>query len=280
MHRLLVGQFSSTMRRVASESAKRRIVHHGDAVADALGAENFDGFAHGVRAADFSGVADDVQACVARQIEGGAEIHGGQRKLVAAHAEGDDAGTVKLGGPAGHFLGRVGAELAGGVENPGGAQAVEGDDLRRFANGGEIGFDILHAAQHHARGNGDFGVDDILAQQLFEQPAGDQGVVLGIAQKRSDPFEDVDESREVGVVVARGDFFGGELGAVARGKFDGRFRADRAFEMQVQLRLRQGVDDRLMGGPRLDDSSHRARLRDLYCDGNCGRPALIQAVIQ
>ncbi len=47
------------------------IVHYRDAVADALGAQQFDGFSDVFGAADFAGVADDTQTFVAGQIESG-----------------------------------------------------------------------------------------------------------------------------------------------------------------------------------------------------------------
>ena len=223
-------------------------MHHGDAVADAFGAEDFNGFADGFGPADFAGMAKDVQALFAGQIEGGAEIHGGEREFVAAHAESDHAGFMELAGPARHFLGGIGAELAGGIENPCGAETVEGDDLRGLADGGEIRFHVLHAAQHHAGGDGDFGVDHVLALEFFEKLARDERVVGGIAKKRSDPLEDVDEAGEIGIVVTRDYLFGGELGAVARGEFDGGFGADGAFKVEMKLGFRKLVEDGALGG--------------------------------
>ena len=116
--------------------------------------------------------------------------------------------------------------------------------LRCFADRGEIRFDVLHAAQHHADRNGDFRIDDVLPQQFFEQPAGDQRVIFRVAEKRRDPFEGFDEAGEIRIVVTRGDFFGGELHAVASGQLHGRFRADRTFQVQMQFGFGKGVEDR------------------------------------
>ena len=93
---LLEGQFSSTTWRVRERLGQRRIVHHGDSVADALGARDFDGLANGFRPADFTGVTDDAQTFAASQIERGAKIGGGKRKFVTAHAERDDARPMQL----------------------------------------------------------------------------------------------------------------------------------------------------------------------------------------
>src|ERR1039457_1432872 len=64
---------------------QRRIVHHGDSVADALSAENIDGFADRLGAADFSRVANDTQSLAARKIERWAEVHGWKGELMASH---------------------------------------------------------------------------------------------------------------------------------------------------------------------------------------------------
>ncbi len=69
-------------------------------------------------------------------------------------------------------------------------------------------------------------------------------VVVRVAQKRSYPLEGFDESREIRVVVAGLDLFGRDFHIVARRKFDGGFRPNRAFEVEVKLRFRKRVDDR------------------------------------
>ena len=50
-----------------------------------------------------------------------------------------------------------------------GAQAAQTERFRGLANGGEIRLHILHAAQHHAGGNGDLRVDDVLPDEFFGQ---------------------------------------------------------------------------------------------------------------
>ncbi len=125
-----------------------------------------------------------------------------------------------------------------------GTKPAEGDDLRRLANGREIRFHILHAAQHHADGNRDFGVDHVLAQKFFEQPAGDKRVVLRIAQEGSDPFEDVDESGESSNIDSAQRLLPGS--AWSRG---GR---------QVRRRCRDGWSPRDADGARLWEESRRS----------------------
>ncbi len=238
------------------EFGERGIAHRGDAVADAFRAEQLDGFAHGFRRADFSGMANRVQGLAAGKVEGGAEIHSGVGQFVAAHAEGDDAGTTQAGCPASRFHGGFVAELARGVENPGDSETAEGSAFGRLADDGEIFLNVLHAAQHHAGREGDFRAHDILAQEFGRESSGDEGVILRIAQEGSDPFEGLDESGEGGKFVARGDFFGCELLAVTRRQFHGRFRADGTFQVQVKLGLGEGANDRAL---RLG-CGHRLRL--------------------
>ena len=127
----------------------------------------------------------------------GAKIDRGISQLVAAHAERYDAQGLQLGRPAGDFHGRIGTELAGGIEDQGGPQAAERHGLRDFADGGEIGFQILHAAEHDARGNGDFGIDDVLPQQFLAELARDERVVFRVAQKRGYPFERFEKAVEI-----------------------------------------------------------------------------------
>ena len=69
---------------------------------------------------------------------------------------------VNLDGPSRHFHGRLGAELPCGVEYPCGTKPAERARLGGLADGREIRFHVLHAPQHHARRNRDFGVDDVL----------------------------------------------------------------------------------------------------------------------
>ena len=54
--------------------------------------------------------------------------------------------------------------------------------------------------------------------------------------------------RKVRIVVARGHLFHGELHIVARGQLHRRFRADGAFQMQVQFCFGEGVEDRWLPG--------------------------------
>ena len=66
---------------VGQRVRKREIVHHADAVADPLRAQQFEGFAYIFRAAGFASMANQAQAFVAREIERGPEVGGRQRKL-------------------------------------------------------------------------------------------------------------------------------------------------------------------------------------------------------
>ena len=73
-------------------------MHHGDAVADAFGAENADRFANQLRRANLSGMADDAKSFVTSMIERGTEMFGWECELVATHAESNDAEFLKSPG--------------------------------------------------------------------------------------------------------------------------------------------------------------------------------------
>ena len=92
-------------------------------------------------------------------------------------------------------------------------------------------------------GDGDFGVDDVLADQLVGEALGNKAIVVRLAQERSDPLEGFDEAGKVRVVVTAGDFLGRDLDVVASGELDGRLRANRALEVKMELGLREGIED-------------------------------------
>lgn len=94
------------------------VVNGGDAMADALGAENFDRVADILRTAHFAGVDDAMETFVGGVVENFAEVGGGERFFVAAESEGDDPCGFHLRGEARNFHSFFGAELAYGVEDP------------------------------------------------------------------------------------------------------------------------------------------------------------------
>ena len=160
----------------------------------------FDGFANVFGTADFACVTNDVKASVTSQIKSGAEIGGGKAKLRRRPCR---RRRLRNGESLTALRATSFAASAPNWRTQSKIQAV-----RRRLNeaicdslpdGREIRFDVLHAAQHHADRNGNFRVNDVLQQKLFEQPTCDQSVVFRIAQERSDPFEDVDEAREIGI---------------------------------------------------------------------------------
>jgi len=70
---------------------------------------------------------------------------------------------------------------------------------------------------------------------VFGEVAGDERVILRVAQERSDPFEGLDEFAEVAVSVSLADFFLSHDDAVTScQRADGR-GLNGAFEMEVQL---------------------------------------------
>src|SRR5271163_8686 len=149
-----------------------RIIDRGDAMADAFGTEEFDGFANFFRAADFTGVHQAVQAQVASFVVGGAKFFSWYAEFVAADAEGYD---FFRGGAAGGFNdlhGGVDAELTGGVEDPVHGQAAFFKRFGGTQDGFKIGFRPLLAEKHDADGESDFGVDDALGQEVLGEVRG------------------------------------------------------------------------------------------------------------
>ena len=92
----------------------------------------------------------------------GRKLTAGKRQFVAAHPERHDAGCLQLRRPPRHLHRGLRAELPRRIKNPRGSQPAERYALRHIANRYEIRFHVLHAAKHHADGNGDFGIDDVL----------------------------------------------------------------------------------------------------------------------
>ncbi len=268
------------MERSLSSAIRLRVASGGDAVTDALGAEQFDGFAHGLRAADFAGMRQTTQAVRGNKFVDGAKIGRGDGEFVAAKAVGDHAFVSRVRRRARDFHSRVGAELAHGVEDPLHAQASWLEGGGGFANRAEIGLDVLPAQEHHADRKRDFGVDDILSEQVLGQTAGDQRIVRGRAQVGSHPLVGFDEGGEVGRGVTRGHCRFVDGVAVARGERDHCGGRDASFEVQVQLGFGQGAElrrERSGDGAGFDGSED---VGTCYCLGRAGRPALIHAVSQ
>jgi hypothetical protein len=105
----------------------------------------------------------------------------------------------------------------------------------------EIGLHVLPAQEHHTHRKRDFGVDDILGEQVLGQTAGDQRIILGRAQVRSHPNVGFDEGRKVGRGVTCGHCRFVYDVAVSRGELDHCGGRDASFEMQVQLGFGQDV---------------------------------------
>jgi hypothetical protein len=70
-----------------------------------------------------------------------------------------------------------------------------------------------------------------------------QRIILRATQKRCNPDKILDELIEIARGVTRSDFFQRKRDAVARGQFEERWRLDRALQMNVQLRFRDGVQN-------------------------------------
>ena len=220
---------------VGKEVHEGGIVDGGDAMANALDAKEFNGFANFFGATDFAGVHEAMDAERGGSVVNGAEFGGSDAEFVAADAEGDDGFG---GGGANGFddaHGSFGSELADSVKDPIEAQAFGGEWLGGAEDGFEILFGRLVSKQHDADGERDFGIDNILFEELIAKVFGDEGEVLRVAEPGGDPFESFEEAEEVGVIVVAVDFGFIDKNAVTAGERADGGDADGAFKMKVQF---------------------------------------------
>ena len=123
-----------------------------------------------------------------------------------------------------------------------GPEEFETAGFERFGStkdGFEIFFGALISEKHYADGEGDFGVDNVLGEELFGEVLDDQGIVLGSSEKGSDPFEGVEEAEKIRVRVAAANFVFGDGNAVTGCERRDDGRADTAFEMEMQFGFRE-----------------------------------------
>src|ERR1700730_10541115 len=165
----------------------------------------------------------------------GAKVRGGHAQFVAANPEGDDGFGSAL--PCGfkNARGSFGPELPDRVKDPVDAQAAAGKPFGGAEDRFKISFRALLAEKHDADREGDLGIDDALREQLLAKVASDQRIVLGIAEKRGDPLESLQELHEALVGLTLTNFLFRSGNAVARGKRADRGRLDGTFKMKVQL---------------------------------------------
>src|SRR5215469_1962422 len=216
---------------------QRRVAEGGDAVPDTLHTEQFDRLSDFFRATDLAGMHQATKTGFGGTGVDTTELLGFDLQLVAADTEGDDPRRVAKPGPIDDLRGAVGAKLADSVKNPVQAKAFR---FKRLS-GGEYGFEvclgILVAKKHHTDGERDLGVGHILRDQLLGKIGGDEGEIGGLSQKRSDPFESVNELVEVGVGIALLNVGFGERYTMPFGKRSSYRRADGAFQMNVEFGL-------------------------------------------
>src|SRR4029077_2577411 len=93
------------------------IAHYADAVADALGAQEFNGFTDDFRSADFSRVNQAVHSLAGHEVIDGTQVGRRKAQFIAANSVGDNVRRMQLGGDPRDFHCRCGAPLAHGVEN-------------------------------------------------------------------------------------------------------------------------------------------------------------------
>src|SRR5260370_41850033 len=159
------------------------IVDRCDAMADALRAKQFDGFANFLRAADFASVHQLMQADFSGAIVDGAKFLGRDAELVAADSKSHDSFRVAALSRFDDVYRRVGADLARRVEYPPKSESAALEGLGGAEESFEICFGLLLTQEHYADGEGNFRVDDALCEQMFGEVAGDERVVLRLSQK-------------------------------------------------------------------------------------------------
>ena len=132
----------------------------GDAVADALDMEQFDGFADFLGATDLAGVHQEMKAIVGSLLVDRTKILGRHAHFVAADAEGHDRFGAAIAGP------RLTTSMAASAPNCRAASKIQFRRSPSFFKGFgglqncfEIGFGPLFAKQHHSDRESDLGVD-------------------------------------------------------------------------------------------------------------------------
>lgn len=207
-------------------------------VTDTFDGEKFNGFSDFFRTADFAGVHEATEARGSRGFIDRQKITGGDAEFVAADAERDNfrRGAAFCGVDDAH--GGFGAELADGIEYPAQREAAGLELFGGTKNGSEIGFGRLFAEEHDADGERDFSVDDVVLQELFAKIVGNERVVGGFTQIAGDPFESVEETEKVGVIITAADFGFGGGDTVASGKGADGGGLNGTFEVEVKFGLR------------------------------------------
>src|SRR5712671_6964674 len=125
-------------RSFAQSRGQSGVASDGDAVADALGAENVERVADGVRPADFSGMGHAMQAAGRGEFEHWAKIGGGESKFVAADTESDHSFGAQFDGGTRGVHSRARAELPHAIENPLQTQTERFEDADGLADGAEV----------------------------------------------------------------------------------------------------------------------------------------------
>src|ERR1019366_1958051 len=221
-----------------------RILPGGKAVADTFRFE-VQRAPNGLRPSAFTGVGREMKTLLRAARVNSREPLRWAGTLVAANAEGHHVAIAKLDGEIEHALRFLGAELPDGIEYPQQRNAEVflsplAATFQPLENRGEI----LLAPEADANRNNNLRMQNVLRFQALHQPVSNQLVVFRSAQVSCYILECREETREVLVVVELLHY--GERGPihpVSLAQFQQRGRLDRAFEMQMELGLRQREDE-------------------------------------
>lgn len=206
-------------------------------MADTFNAKNLHGLADFFRAADFAGVHQAMETGGAGGLISRQEFPGSDAQFIAADTEGDNFGRRAVFGGIDNPHRRVRTELTDGVEDPTQGEPASFEGFGGTKYGREIFLGRLLAEQHDADGESDFGIDDAVLEELFAETVSGKRVIRGIAQIRRHPFESVEETEKVGIVVAAADLDFRNAHAMTGSKGANRCGLDRAFEVKVKLSL-------------------------------------------
>ena len=101
---------------------------------------------------------------------------------------------------------------------------------------------LLLSQKHDANRQRGFHINHVLLEQALCEIAPNEGVVLRLTQKRGHPFEGFEKTGEIVKGVPLEDFLLGCLDAVTSHERAHRGWLDGAFQVQMKLSFREGVD--------------------------------------
>ncbi len=199
--------------RVGKMTHESGIFDTADAVADAGGLEVLERLPHAAGAAGFAGVGGAMKAVFDCVLEGWDVGGNRESSFVAGDVEGGDAGACELVDELRGLQALFCIEVAQGAEDEasfdtGGADALFSEAI----DGGDDGFGREALIRMKQRGEAEFGVEDVVGGELFEEVFGYDAQGIFRLHKLKTAWGAGKEVGEAGA-LRRGDEFGVVLGA-------------------------------------------------------------------